>query len=116
MAGNIVYLLEQEKWFRGSYLVFDLEELFTEATANRNANYYALFYFLLSKEALTPESNMVLLDQLDEDSHKSAYEVTKDLKEGIIHAVEALANEALYFQKIYCRKCLMKPMIRLNRK
>jgi hypothetical protein len=99
LAGNIVYLLEQEKWFRGSYLVFDLEELFTEATANRNANYYALIYFLLSKESLTPESNMVLLDQLDEDSHKSAYEVTKDLKEGIIHAVEALANEALYFQK-----------------
>ena len=99
LAGNMVYLLEQEKWFRGSYLVFDLEELFTEATANRNANYYALFYFLLSKESLTPESNMVLLDQLDEDSHKSAYEVTKDLKEGIIHAVEALANEALYFQK-----------------
>jgi len=99
LAGNMVYLLEQEKWFRGSYLVFDLEELFTEATANRNANYYALFYFLLSKESLIPESNMVLLDQLDEDSHKSAYEVTKDLKEGIIHAVEALANEALYFQK-----------------
>lgn len=99
LAGNIVYLLEQEKWFRGSYLVFDLEELFTEATANRNANYYALLYFLLSKESLTPECNMVLLDQLDEDSHKSAYEVTKDLKEGIIHAVEALANEALYFQK-----------------
>lgn len=99
LAGNIVYLLEQEKWFRGSYLVFDLEELFTEATANRNANYYALLYFLLGKESLTPESNMVLLDQLDEDSHKSAYEVTKDLKEGIIHAVEALANEALYFQK-----------------
>jgi hypothetical protein len=99
LAGNMVYLLEQEKWFRGSYLVFDLEELFTEATANRNAYYYALIYFLLGKDSLTPESNLVLLDQLDEDSHKSAYEVTKDLKEGIIHAVEALANEALYFQK-----------------
>jgi hypothetical protein len=99
LAGNMIYLLEQEKWFRGSYLVFDLEELFTDATANRNAHYYALFYFLLAKETLTPDSNMVLLDQLDEDSHKSAYEVTKDLKEGIIHAVEALANEALYYQK-----------------
>lgn len=99
LAGNVVYLLEQEKWFRGSYLQFDLEELFSEATANRNANYYALFYFLLSKESLAPESNMILLDQLDEDSHKSAYEVTKDLKEGIIHAVEALANEALYYIK-----------------
>jgi hypothetical protein len=93
-----------------------LEELFTEATANRNANYYALLYFLLGKESLTPESNMVLLDQLDEDSHKSAYEVTKDLKEGIIHAVEALANEACIFKRMCCRKCLMKPMIRLNRK
>lgn len=99
LAGNVVFLLEQEKWFRGSYLQFDLEELFSEATANRNANYYSLLNFLIGKETLAPESNMVLLDQLDEDSHKSAYEVTKDLKEGIIYAVEALANEALYYQK-----------------
>nr|WP_315234121.1 hypothetical protein [uncultured Flavobacterium sp.] len=97
LAGNVVFLLEQEKWFRGSYLEIDLEELFTEATANRNANYYALFYFLLGKETLAPDSNMVLLEQLDEDSHKSAYEVTKDLKEGIINAVEALANEAIWY-------------------
>jgi hypothetical protein len=100
LAGNVAFLLEQEKWFRGSYLKIDLEELFSEATANRNANYYALFYFLLGKETLTPESNLVLLDQLDEESHKSAYEVTRDLKEGIIYAVEALANEALFYQKI----------------
>lgn len=99
LAGNAAFLLEQEKWFRGSYLQIDLEELFSEATAHRSANYYALVYFLLGKETLAPESNLVLLDQLDEDSHKSAYEVTKDLKEGIIHAVEALANEALYYQK-----------------
>ena len=79
LAGNTVFLLEQEKWFRGSYLQIDLEELFSEATANRNANYYALFYLLLAKETMAPDSNMVLLDQLDEDSHKSAYEVTKDL-------------------------------------
>jgi hypothetical protein len=97
LAGNGLFLLEQEKWFRGSYLQFDLEELFSEAVANPRANYYSLFYFLTSKEALAPETNMVLLDQLDEDSHKSAYEVTKDLKEGIIHAVEALANEAIWY-------------------
>jgi hypothetical protein len=99
LAGNTVFLLEQEKWFRGSYLQFDLEDLFTEATAARSANYYPLFYFLTAKEALAPDSNLVLLEQLDEDSHKSAYEVTKDLKEGIIYAVEALANEALYYKK-----------------
>ena len=33
----------------------------------------------------------------DEDSHKSAYEVTKDLKEGVVHAVESLANETVYY-------------------
>jgi len=97
LAGNTVFLVEAEKWFRGSFLVFNLEELFTEGTIERK--YYSLFYLLLSKEMLAPDSEMVLLDQLDEDSHKSAYEVTQDLKEGVIHAVEALANEALYYKK-----------------
>ena len=97
LAGNKVFLIEVEKWFRGSYLQLDLEELFTEATIERK--YYSLFYLLLSKEMLAPDSEMVLMDQLEEDSHKSAYEVTKDLKEGIIHAVEALANEALHYKK-----------------
>lgn len=97
LAGNIVFLIEVEKWFRGSYLQFDLEELFTEGTIERK--YYSLFYLILSKEMLAPDSDMVLMDQLEEDSHKSAYEVTKDLKEGIIHAVEELANEALFYKK-----------------
>ena len=97
LAGNVIFLIDVQKWFRGSYLYFDLEELFSEATVNRN--YYSLFYLLLSKEMLAPDSDMVLMNQLDEDSHKSAYEVTKDLKEGIIHAVEALANEAIYYRK-----------------
>jgi hypothetical protein len=97
LGGNMVYLIEVEKWFRGSYLSFDIEELFFESTVERR--YYSLFYLLLSKEMLSPDSELVLMDQLDEDSHKSAYEVTKDLKEGIINAVELLANESLYFQK-----------------
>lgn len=94
-AGNIYYLLEQEKWFRGSYLELDLESLFDEAMINRD--YYSLFYFLLSKETLAPQSEIVLMDQLDEESHKKAYEVTQDLKEGVIHAVETIANEAVYY-------------------
>jgi len=96
-AGNVYYLLEQEKWFRGSYLEFDLESLFDEASIKRD--YYGLFYFLLAKETLAPKSEIVLMEQLDEDSHKSAYEVTQDLKEGVIHAVEAIANEAVYYWK-----------------
>ena len=97
LGGNMIYLIEVEKWFRGSYLSFDIEELFFESTIDRR--YYSLFYLLLSKEMLSPDSELVLMDQLDEDSHKSAYEVTKDLKEGIINAVELLANESLHYQK-----------------
>lgn len=37
------------------------------------------------------------MDTLIEESYKNAYEVTKDLKEGVIFAVETLANEALYY-------------------
>ncbi len=97
LAGNEMYLLHFEKWFKGSYLRFKLEDLFDEATLHKD--YYQLFYLLLSKSKLAPEADILLMDQLDEDSHKSAYAVTKDLKEGIIHAVELLANEALYYKK-----------------
>jgi len=99
LAANKIYLLEGEKWFRGSYLEFDLEELFDEATASRTKNYYATLQLLIGKESLAPDSKQVLLEELDEESHKSAYEVTKDLKLGVIHAVEALANEALKYLK-----------------
>ena len=94
-AGNVYFLLEQEKWFRGSYLQFNLEDLFDDAATKRE--YYGLFYFLLAKDALAPQSDIVLMEQLDEESHKSAYEVTKDLKEGVIHAVENIANEAVFY-------------------
>lgn len=96
-AGNEYFLLEQEKWFHGSYLQFNIEELFSEASIKRD--YLSLFYLLLSNDMLAPQSDLVLLEQLDEDSHKSAYEVTKDLKEGVIHAVESIANEAVFYWK-----------------
>lgn len=92
-AGNQYFLLEAEKWFRGSYLQLDLEALFDDAAISKE--YYSIFYLLLGKDLLAPTAEMVLMDQLDEDSHKAAYEVTKDLKEGVIHAVESLANEAV---------------------
>lgn len=97
LAGNRVYLTEGEKWLRGSYLVFDLEQLFDTADAARTQHHYATFRLLVGKESLAPEGKQILLDQLDEDSHRSAYEVTKDLKLGIIHAIEALANEAIFY-------------------
>jgi hypothetical protein len=101
LAGNVIYLFEGEKWFRGAYLTFDLEELFAEAARDRTL--YALFWCLTGRDTLAPDrhahatAGRLLLDQLDEDSHRAAYEVTKDLREGIVAAVEALANEAVWF-------------------
>lgn len=93
-AGNQYFLLESDKWFRGSYLQLDLEALFDDAAINKD--YYAVFYLLLGKNLLAPTADMVLMEQLEEDAHKAAYEVTQDLKEGVIHAVECLANEAVF--------------------
>lgn len=98
-AGNVIFLMEQDKWDHGAYVKFDLEELFSEAAITANKNYYSLFYLLASKEVLAGDAQIVLMDKIAEESFKNAYEVTKDLKEGVINAVELLANEAIYYKR-----------------
>ena len=99
LAGNTVFLFDKDKWAKGSYLEFSLDELFTQASISAFRNYYALFHMLVSKQTLAADGKMVLMDTIIEESYKNAYEVTKDLKEGVILAVETLANEALYWWK-----------------
>src|SRR5690606_36664671 len=57
-AGNQYFLLESEKWFRGSYLQMDLEALFDDVAVHKD--YYAVFYLLLGKDLLAPTAEMVL--------------------------------------------------------
>lgn len=98
LAGNTVFLFDNEKWAKGSYLQFSLDDLFTQASIDqKHRSLYALFHMLVSKHTLAAEGEMVLMDTIIEESYKNAYEVTKDLKEGVILAVESLANEALYW-------------------
>lgn len=99
MAGNVVFLFDKDKWAKGSYLQFSLDELFAQARVSAFKNYYALFHMLVSKQTLASDGEMVLMDTIIEESYKNAYEVTKDLKEGVIFAVETLANEALHWWK-----------------
>ncbi len=96
LAGSEIYLIHYEKWNRGSYLLFKIEELFDDAKLPQNKHYFALFYALLAHEHLANNTDNLII-ALDEDSHKAAFAVTKDLKEGIINAVELLANEAVYY-------------------
>ena len=111
MAGNVVFLFDKDKWAKGSYLQFSLDELFVQARIPAFRNYFALFHMLVSKETLAADSEMVLMDTIIEESYKNAYEVTKDLKEGVILAVETLANEALY----YMRNVVNKPFGKYNK-
>lgn len=100
LAGNTVFLFDKDKWAKGSYLQFSLDDLFAQASIDaKHRTYYALFHMLVSKQTLAAEGEMVLMDTIIEESYKNAYEVTKDLKEGVILAVETLANEALYWWK-----------------
>ena len=99
LAGNQVFLFDSDKWARGSYLQFSLDDLYFQGQIKAYRLHYALFHLLCSKEALAADGQTVLMDSLIEESYKNAYEVTKDLKEGVIFAVETLANEALYYWK-----------------
>ena len=99
LAGNVVFLFDRDKWARGSYLQFSLDDLYFQAQIKAYRLHYALFHLLCCKEALAADGQTVLMDSLIEESYKNAYEVTKDLKEGVIFAVETLANEALYYWK-----------------
>lgn len=99
LAGSKVMLMEQEKWARGSYLIFSLDELFSQASIPTFRLYYALFHLLVCKETLASDSDTMLMSTLLEDSYKNAHSVTKELKDGVINAVETIANEALYYMK-----------------
>ena len=102
LAGNTVFLFDKDKWAKGSYLQFSLDDLFAQASIDaKHRTHYALFHMLVCKQTLANEGEMVLMDTIIEESYKNAYEVTKDLKEGIILAVETLANEALYWWKLH---------------
>ena len=99
LAGNTVFLFSQEKWARGAYLQFSFDDLYAQAQLSAYRNHYALFHLLVCKQTLAADGETALMDELIEQSYKNAYEVTKDLKEGVILAVETLANEALHYMR-----------------
>ena len=111
LAGNTVFLFDQDKWARGSYLQFSLDDLYFQGQIKNYRLHYALFHLLCCKETIAADGQTVLMDTLIEESYKNAYEVTKDLKEGVIFAVETLANEALY----YMRNVVNKPFGKYNK-
>ena len=79
------------KWTQRRLLRFDWGEIF----GRREAQTLKVAAALLRRESLVPDSGTALLDALDENSHRHAFGVSRDLKYALREAIELLGNEAV---------------------
>ncbi len=93
LGGREVVLTHRHKWGQGRALAFDLDDLF----ARRQEKAFRAIAGLLHAEALCPTDGTSLHERLDESSHKHAFAVSTDLREGAQQAIEILGNEAVYY-------------------
>jgi hypothetical protein len=91
LAGSQVLLLDRNTYSQGRYLAFDLDDAYGRKE-KETFNHIAVF---LSADSLCPggESDEVLLDKLEEQSHKFAHGVTENLQFAVRSAIELLVNE-----------------------
>ena len=83
-------LIDREKWGESRLLSFDFGEIFGRddfATIGAVAA-------LIHATSLAPDSGTPLVDRIDEESHRHAYGVSRDLKFSLREAIELLGNEA----------------------
>ncbi len=90
---NAVVLVDRSKWHEKRLLRFHLNEIF----GRRETSTFRAMAALLHRDSVCPQEGEPLLDTLDEQSHKHAYQVSEDLKYSLREAIELIANEALYY-------------------
>ena len=83
-------LIDRNKWGESRLLRFDFTEIFSR---KEPATLQAVTA-LLHRESLAPDSGTPLIDTIDEESHRHAHGVSKDLKYALREAIELLGNEA----------------------
>jgi len=88
-----IVLLDRSKWNEKRFLRFDLPEILSR----RESSTLKATAALLHRESVCPVEGISLLDTLDENSHKHAFEVSEDLKYAVREAVEILGNEAVFY-------------------
>jgi hypothetical protein len=89
-------LIDRHKWAASRLLRFDLNTLLGDI----NPDALLAAATLLHREHTCPISGGTpLLDELDENSHKHAYEVSGDLKYALRRSIELLGNEVVAFIK-----------------
>jgi hypothetical protein len=91
LAGSQILLLDKHTYAQGRYLAFDLDEAYGR---DERSTFEHLAAFL-SAETLCPEgeSDEVLHDRLEAQSHRFAYGVTENLQFAVREAIELLVNE-----------------------
>jgi hypothetical protein len=91
LAGSQILLLDKHTYAQGRYLVFDLDE----AYGRDERSIFEHLAAFLSAETLCPEgeSDEVLHDRLEAQSHRFAYGVTENLQLAVREAIELLVNE-----------------------
>lgn len=91
LAGSQILLLDRNTFAQGRYLRFDLDDAF----GRKEAVTFNHLAALLSADTLCPsgESDSVLHDRLEEQSHKLAHGVTENLQFAVREAIELLVNE-----------------------
>jgi hypothetical protein len=89
-------LIDRQKWAASRLLRFELDTLLGE----NNPDALLAAATLLHREHTCPTGGGTpLLDELDEISHKHAYEVSGDLKYALRRSIELLGNEVVAFIK-----------------
>lgn len=89
-------LIDRQKWAASRLLRFELDALLGE----NNPDALLAAATLLHREHTCPSGgDTPLLDELDENSHKHAYEVSGDLKYALRKSIELLGNEAIQWLK-----------------
>jgi hypothetical protein len=89
-------LIDRQKWAASRLLRFELDTLLGDT----NADALLAAATLLHREHTCPSGGGTpLLDELDENSHKHAYEVSGDLKYALRRSIELLGNEVVAFIK-----------------
>lgn len=99
LSDKQLLLIDRHKWNRNRLLRFNWDEILgrrDDATLKATA-------VLLHEQSLLPEEGICLLDNLDENAHKHAFEVSEDLKYALRECIELLGNEAADYLIEYTR-------------
>jgi len=90
---NSIVLIDRSKWNEKRLLRFDINEIF----GRREPSTFKAMAALLHRYSICPDDGQALLDTLDDQSHKHAFQVSEDLKYSLREAIEVLGNEAIHY-------------------